>query len=68
MGARYEFKVLGPLEVRRDGLVVSTGAAKLRVLLADLLADAIRVVCLDTLVSRPWGEETPGRARNTLQN
>ncbi|MFI0483541.1 BTAD domain-containing putative transcriptional regulator [Actinomadura sp. 9N215] len=68
MCGRYEFRLLGPLEVRRDGAPVRIGAAKLRVLLAALLIDAGRVVTLDTLTDRVWGEEPPGQARNALQN
>ncbi|MEU8892625.1 BTAD domain-containing putative transcriptional regulator [Streptomyces sp. NPDC048442] len=68
MRARYEFKLLGPLEVRRDGLPVSLEATKLRLLLAALLLEAGRVVPVDTLTQRLWGEDPPGRARNTLQN
>ncbi|URM96637.1 hypothetical protein LUW76_21145 [Actinomadura madurae] len=58
-GVRYEFRLLGPLEVRRDGVPVPIGAAKLRLLLASLLVDAGRVVTVDTLVYRLWGEAPP---------
>ncbi|MFI8092080.1 BTAD domain-containing putative transcriptional regulator [Streptomyces sp. NPDC086080] len=68
MSTRYEFKVLGPLEVRRDGRPVHIDAAKVRLLLAALLAQANHVVTVETLVHRLWGEHPPGRARNTLQN
>ncbi|MEU7467672.1 BTAD domain-containing putative transcriptional regulator [Streptomyces sp. NPDC044984] len=68
MSTRYEFKVLGPLEVLRDGRPVRIDAAKVRLLLAALLARANHVVTVETLVNRLWGEHPPGRARNTLQN
>ncbi|WP_413760784.1 BTAD domain-containing putative transcriptional regulator [Streptomyces sp. MMBL 11-3] len=68
MSARYEFGVLGPLEVRRDGQPVHIGAAKVRLLLAALLTEANQVVTVESLVHRLWGEQPPGRARNTLQN
>ncbi|GAA0597995.1 AfsR/SARP family transcriptional regulator [Actinomadura livida] len=68
MRARHEFGVLGPLEVRRDGVPLPIGAAKLRLLLAALLVDAGHVVPVDTLVGRLWGEEPPAQTRNTLQN
>ncbi|MGW6646718.1 AfsR/SARP family transcriptional regulator [Streptomyces iakyrus] len=68
MSTRYEFRVLGPLEVLRDGRPVRIDAAKVRLLLAVLLADANQVVTVETLVTRLWGEDPPGRARNTLQN
>lgn len=68
MGARYEYRVLGPLEVRRNGFPVRIGAAKIRLLLAALLAQANQVVTVETLVNRLWGDHPPGRPRNTLQN
>ncbi|CAL9654957.1 hypothetical protein SUDANB108_06771 [Streptomyces sp. enrichment culture] len=68
MSTRYEFKVLGPLEVLRDGRPLRIDAAKVRLLLAALLADANHVVTVETLVHRLWGDSPPGRARNTLQN
>ncbi|MFE2280045.1 BTAD domain-containing putative transcriptional regulator [Streptomyces sp. NPDC059454] len=64
----YEFGILGPLLVRRSGAPAHVGAAKLRMLLASLLVEADRVVTVDTLVHRLWGETPPLRARNTLQN
>ena len=39
-----EFSLLGPLVVRRGGVVVPVGTAKQRVLLAALLLNADRVV------------------------
>ncbi|MEV5355046.1 BTAD domain-containing putative transcriptional regulator [Streptomyces sp. NPDC052693] len=68
MSRRYEFRVLGPLEVLCDERPVRIDAAKVRLLLAALLADANHVVGVETLVHRLWGENPPGRARNTLQN
>ncbi|MGC5039141.1 BTAD domain-containing putative transcriptional regulator [Streptomyces sp. DT190] len=68
MSTRYEFKVLGPLEVLCDGRPLRIDAAKVRLLLAALLADANQVVTVETLIHRLWGENPPGRARNTLQN
>jgi predicted ATPase/DNA-binding SARP family transcriptional activator len=68
MRVRHEFGVLGPLEVRRDGVPLPIGATKLRLLLAALLVDAGHVVPVDTLADRLWGEDPPARVRNTLQN
>ncbi|WP_155058057.1 AfsR/SARP family transcriptional regulator [Streptomyces blattellae] len=68
MSARYEFRILGPLEVRRDGHPVGIGATKLRLLLAALLAEANQVVTVERLMSRLWGDQPPKDARNTLQN
>ncbi len=63
-----EFRVLGPIEVLRDGLLLPVPAAKLRTLLAALLINANDVVTVDTLINRLWGHSPPDGARNTLQN
>ncbi|MER7719271.1 BTAD domain-containing putative transcriptional regulator [Streptomyces flaveolus] len=68
MQSTYEFGILGPLLVRQSGAPVYVGAAKLRMLLASLLVEADRVVTVDALVHRLWGETPPLQARNTLQN
>ncbi|AQU70439.1 BTAD domain-containing putative transcriptional regulator [Streptomyces niveus] len=68
MNASYEFGILGPLVVTRDGRNMSLGAAQLRTLLAALLLDAGRVVPVDALVDRLWGECPPRGARNAVQN
>lgn len=68
MNAPYEFGILGPLVVTRDGRRVSLGAAQLRTLLAALLLDAGRVVPVDALVDRLWGDCPPPGARNAVQN
>jgi len=68
VSVRYEFGLLGPLSVHRDGAPVPIGAPKLRVLLVSLLVDAGRVVTVDALVDRLWGANPPGGVRNTVQN
>ncbi|MBB1260645.1 AfsR/SARP family transcriptional regulator [Streptomyces alkaliterrae] len=68
MCAHYEFRMLGPLDVRRNGRPVPIGAAKLRLLLAALLAEAGSVVPVDNLVDVLWRTDPPTRTRNTLQN
>ncbi|BCL30070.1 BTAD domain-containing putative transcriptional regulator [Streptomyces aurantiacus] len=68
MGAYYEFGILGPLAVTRDGRRVDVCAAQLRTLLAALLVDAGRVVPVDALVGRLWGDVPPRGARNAVQN
>ncbi len=62
-----EFRLLGPLEVWRDGRQVPVGGAKPRALLAVLLLRAGRVVSTDELIDAPWGEHPPGGAVNALQ-
>ncbi|MBE1536708.1 BTAD domain-containing putative transcriptional regulator [Actinomadura algeriensis] len=65
---RYEFGILGPLSVTRDGARVSIGSGMQRSLLAALLVDAGQVVSVDSLVGRLWGESPPRGARNAVQN
>jgi DNA-binding SARP family transcriptional activator len=62
-----EFRVLGPLEVVRDGVVLRLGAGKLRVVLAALLLQANRPVSIDDLVDKLWDGAAPGDARGTVQ-
>jgi DNA-binding SARP family transcriptional activator len=62
-----EFRVLGPLEVRRGGLEVDLGRPKQRAVLAVLLIEANRVVALDRLIDLLWGDEPPSRAIGALQ-
>jgi DNA-binding SARP family transcriptional activator len=64
----FEFLLLGPLSVSYRGQPVPVGAPKHRALLAALVVDANRVVSVDTLVERLWGERAPSGARVTLQN
>jgi DNA-binding SARP family transcriptional activator/ABC-type transport system substrate-binding protein/streptogramin lyase len=52
-----EFRLLGPLEVLRDGVAVPLAGAKQRALLAILLLHANEVVARDTLLEELW----PGR-------
>jgi DNA-binding SARP family transcriptional activator/tetratricopeptide (TPR) repeat protein len=60
------YRVLGPLEVSRGGRVLTIRAGKLRSLLAALLVSANRLVPLDELVERLWGQTPPPTARATL--
>ena len=55
-----EFHVLGPLEVRRDGVTVDVGGARQRTVLARLLVARGEVVAVDRLLHDLWnGEPTP---------
>ncbi|HEY4422442.1 MAG TPA: AfsR/SARP family transcriptional regulator, partial [Pseudonocardia sp.] len=67
MDSVIEFRVLGPLEVVRDGVVLRLGAGKLRVVLAALLLQANRPVSIDDLVDKLWDGAAPGDARGTVQ-
>jgi DNA-binding SARP family transcriptional activator len=61
-----EFGVLGPVEVWVDGRQADAGHARQRAVLAVLLLDAGRVVPLDVLIDRVWGEDPPRSVRNIV--
>jgi DNA-binding SARP family transcriptional activator/tetratricopeptide (TPR) repeat protein len=58
--------LLGPVDVRLNGQAVDIGYPRQRCTLAALLVDANRVVALDTLAARLWGEDVPRSARNVI--
>jgi DNA-binding SARP family transcriptional activator/tetratricopeptide (TPR) repeat protein len=62
-----EFRVLGPLEVRRDGAVLPLGGKRVRALLAVLLIDMGRVVSADALIEALWPSDPPTNARHALE-
>lgn len=55
-----EFRLLGPLEVSRDGAPVVLGGPKQRAILTILLLHANQVVPRARLLADVWGERTPG--------
>ncbi|MEV0534886.1 BTAD domain-containing putative transcriptional regulator [Kitasatospora sp. NPDC050463] len=62
------FGVLGPLVVwGDDGEEVTVPEAKVRALLADLLAHGGGPVSADRLIQDLWGEEPPGKPEGALQ-
>lgn len=66
-GARVEFRVLGPLEVVRDGAPVDLGGAKQRAVLAALLTERGRVVGAERLADLVWDGTPPAAAATTLR-
>ena len=50
-----EFRVLGPLEVERDGTPIRIGAPKERALLLYLLLNSNGMVATDQIVDALWG-------------
>jgi DNA-binding SARP family transcriptional activator len=62
-----EFRVLGPLEVRRDAAPLPLGGTRVRALLAALLVDVGRAVSADALIDALWPEQTPRDARHALE-
>lgn len=65
MGARLNFGILGPLEVRRDGAVVGIGGPRQRALLALLLCNANRVLSRDRLIDELLGDR-PARGTDRM--
>jgi predicted ATPase/DNA-binding SARP family transcriptional activator len=62
-----EFRVLGPLEVERDGTPVRIGAPKERALLLCLLLNANAVVAADRIVDALWGGAPPSSSTKLVQ-
>ena len=65
--APVEFRVLGPLEVRRDGRPLPLGGRKQRLLLALLLLRANEIVPSPRLLGELWPERPPDTAQTALQ-
>ncbi|SNR59819.1 Predicted ATPase [Haloechinothrix alba] len=61
------FRVLGSLEVDREGTVVALGSRRQRALLAALLVDAGKVVPVETLATALWEDRQPADPRNAIQ-
>ena len=66
MESTIEFRILGPLEVWREGGSLPLGGLKQRSLLALLLLQANQVVSTDRLVHELWGDEPPSTAVTAL--
>lgn len=64
----FEFRLLGPVEVLRDGAVRTVGSANQRLVLAALLLEPNQVVPVERLISMLWGEEPPATARTIVQS
>jgi DNA-binding SARP family transcriptional activator/tetratricopeptide (TPR) repeat protein len=59
-------RLLGEVMVYTDGNRVDLGPARQRCVIAVLALDAGRVVPVDQLVERVWGQDVPRRGRATL--
>jgi WD40 repeat protein/DNA-binding SARP family transcriptional activator len=66
--SRLEFRVLGPLTVRVDGVAVPAGGPKQRGLLALLLLDANRVVPRERLIGELFEDQSVNSADHALRN
>lgn len=61
-----EFQVLGEVSAVHDGRAIDLGYPRQRLGLVALLVDAGRVVPVDVLLERVWGQRCPPHARNAL--
>lgn len=66
-GVAVEYRILGPLEVVRDGHPVALGSGKQRALLAVLLLHAGEIVPTDRLIDLVWGGDPPRTAAHSVQ-
>ena len=64
---RAEFRVLGPIELRRDDVPVGIGSAKQRALLGVLLLYPNQVLSTEALLDELWSDEPPASASKMLQ-
>src|SRR4051812_35207650 len=62
-----EFRVLGPLEIRRNGAPVPLRASKPRTLLGFLLVHHGRVVSIDRLIEGLWPKSPPKGAQHAIE-
>src|SRR6516165_5130514 len=62
-----DYRILGPLEVRRAGETLALTGEKQRALLAILLLHANEAVSADRLIDGLWGEQPPPTANKALQ-
>src|SRR2546423_1842904 len=63
-----DFRVLGPLGVRRNGRPIEVRGSKRRAVLALLVLQANEVVRTDRLIEDLWGEQQPANAPAALHN
>lgn len=64
---RFDFRLLGPLEVARGGSVLPVAGPRQRGVLALLLLQRNQLVTRERLVDALWGEQPPNAAANALQ-
>ena len=63
-----EFRILGPVEVLRDGRMVVPGSPKQRALLVNLIVHHGQVVSRDRLIEDLWAGSPPSTGLGVLQN
>lgn len=60
------FRLLGDVQVWRDGCLVEAGSARQLCVLAVLVTEANRPVAADELLDAVWGEHLPANPRRTM--
>jgi DNA-binding SARP family transcriptional activator len=60
--------LLGPIEVRVDGVPVDLGGPQQRAVVAHLALEAGHVVSVERLIDRLWGDDPPRTPLGTLQS
>jgi DNA-binding SARP family transcriptional activator len=68
VASSLEFRILGPLEVTRDGKPISIAAPRRRTLLGLLLLGANETVSLDRLIEELWHGRPPRAAKASVHN
>ena len=63
-----EFRILGPLEVEREGTLLSLGSGRQLALVAVLLLHRNEVVSVDRLVEELWDGSPPPTAAKVVRN
>ena len=63
-----EFRILGPLEVERDGRILPLGTGRQLALVAVLLLHRNEIVSIDGLVDELWEGEPPPTAAKIVRN
>jgi DNA-binding SARP family transcriptional activator len=64
---RFDIRILGPVDVARDGLTLDLGGPQPRAVIAHLALAQGRVVPVERLVTRLWGEQPPAAPLASLQ-
>jgi predicted ATPase/DNA-binding SARP family transcriptional activator len=64
---RIDVRVLGPVEVRVDGVARPLGGPRQRALLALLALDPGRAVGIDRIIDELWADEPPEAAESALR-
>jgi DNA-binding SARP family transcriptional activator len=67
VGGRIEFRILGQLEVARDGKVIALGGAKQQAVIALLALHSPNPISRDRLIEELWGERPPPSALHAVQ-